>query len=114
MPQIPLTPTILVVGLAAAGGAASFQLISMSLFVLILLSCGLLMACAAVGQRSVHFLGQDEQLLVEGFTGMDVHNGPGTFFLNPFTHRSATIRKAETLGTMDYVKVRHVVEGRSE
>lgn len=70
------------------------------------------MACAAVGQRSVHFLGQDEQLLVEGFTGMDVHNGPGTFFLNPFTHRSATIRKAETLGTMDYVKVRHVVEGK--
>lgn len=42
MPQIPLTPTILVVGLAAAGGAASFQLISMSLFVLILLSCGAL------------------------------------------------------------------------
>lgn len=105
-----MLPAILVAGLAI--GAASFQVISIGLLVLILLLCAALVVCFVAGQRSLHFLGQDEQLLVEGFTGMYVQNGPGTFILNPFTHRSASIRKAETLGTMDYLKVRHTVEGK--
>ena len=108
--SIPAIPVILVAGVAV--GAASFQIISISVLVLVLLLCGAIMTCFIVGQRSVHFLGQDEQLLVEGFTGMYVQNGPGTFILNPFTHRSASVRKAETLGTMDYLKVRHAVEGK--
>lgn len=110
MSQIPMLPAILVAGLAI--GAASFQVISIGLLVLILLLCAALVVCFVAGQRSLHFLGQDEQLLVEGFTGMYVQNGPGTFILNPFTHRSASIRKAETLGTMDCLKVRHTVEGK--
>eukprot|EP00438_Fugacium_kawagutii_P027265 Skav214358 [mRNA] locus=scaffold86:517112:525846:+ [translate_table: standard] len=110
MSQIPAIPVILVGGVAV--GAAAFQLISVGVVVLILLLCTAVLVCFVVGQRSVHFLGQDEQLVVEGFTGVYVQNGPGTFILNPFTHRSASARKAETLGTMDYLKVRHTVEGK--
>jgi len=62
-------------------------------------------------RKSIRFLGKDEQLRVEGFTEFIVHNGPGTRFLNPFGYRKAEVVKADTLGTMDYVKVRDTVKG---
>lgn len=74
-----------------------------------------LLLCAAVlvvlGHRSIILLGQDEQLRVEGFTGATVRNGPGVTLLNPFTYRSADVRKAESLASMDYVKVRDTIDG---
>ena len=111
MPAIPILPTLVV--LAVAGFAsAGLQLISLSSLAAILLLAGAIGACIAAGQRAVHFLGQDEQVWVEGFTGAYVQNGPGVAVLNPLTYRSAIRRKAETLGNMDYVKVRDSLEGK--
>jgi len=98
------------VAVIAVTVGVAFQLYKLALLV------GLLTAAAAVllvlGQRAIFFLGQDEQLRVEGFTGAHVQNGPGTAVLNPFTYRSAEIRKAESLGTMDYLKIKDTVEGK--
>eukprot|EP00437_Effrenium_voratum_P018401 CAMPEP_0181452614 /NCGR_PEP_ID=MMETSP1110-20121109/29298_1 /TAXON_ID=174948 /ORGANISM="Symbiodinium sp., Strain CCMP421" /LENGTH=690 /DNA_ID=CAMNT_0023576903 /DNA_START=80 /DNA_END=2152 /DNA_ORIENTATION=+ len=106
-----LIPLISLAVALAAVGAATFQLVPVFTLILGVGLCCSIALGIAVGQRAVHFLGQDEQLVVEGFTGLHVQNGPGTLILNPFTHRSATIRKAESLSTTDYVKVLHTVEG---
>jgi regulator of protease activity HflC (stomatin/prohibitin superfamily) len=60
---------------------------------------------------SVYFLGKDEQLKVVRFTETTVHNGPQQLILYPFTFRSATIQKALSLGTMDYVKIKDTAGG---
>lgn len=70
-----------------------------------------LSAAAAIARRQTYFLGKDEQLVVEKFTGTVVHNGPGLKSLMPCTYRSAKIKKAESLGMMDYVKVKDTVDG---
>jgi len=59
----------------------------------------------------VRFLGKDEQLRIQGMTELTVQDGPGLKILVPFTFRSATVVKAETLGTTDYVKLKDIVEG---
>jgi len=62
--------------------------------------------------RSAYFLGSDEQLRVEYFTGAAVHNGPGVVCLIPLTYRSApTVKTATSLGTMDYVIVKDTATG---
>jgi hypothetical protein len=103
----------LLVGCVAvlAAGAAWAQLVSITALVLLLalVICGF--GLAALGQRAVHFLGQDQQLRVEGFMGVTVRNGPGAVILNPFTYKAAEVRTAETLGQMDFVKVRDTVDG---
>jgi hypothetical protein len=100
-----------IAGIVAVVAAASFKVISVVLLFTLLVLAAVFAALAALGQRSIYFLGEDEQLRVEGFTGAYVKNGPGVTMLNPFNYRSAEKRKAETLGTMDYTKVRDLVKG---
>jgi len=68
-------------------------------------------ATALAYRRQVRHFGKDEQLRVERLTELEVHNGPGTKLLMPFSYRSAQIVKAETLGNMDYVRVRDSTDG---
>jgi len=82
-------------------------LLAIGILLLILLIAG----GVALGQRAIHMLNSDEQLLIEGFTGTTVHNGPGVVVLNPFGYRAASVRKAETLGNLRYVLVRDAMEG---
>jgi len=63
------------------------------------------------GKRTVHCLGQDEQLLEEGFLKRSVHNGPGVVCLNPFGHRGVDNRKAVTLSASEFAKVRDTIDG---
>jgi len=64
-----------------------------------------------LGSRTMFCLGQDQQLRVQRFTATTVHNGPGLVFLNPCGYRSAEVRKAEMLGSMDFVSITDVVTG---
>mmetsp|Transcript_72830 Transcript_72830/g.189606 ORF Transcript_72830/g.189606 Transcript_72830/m.189606 type:complete len:700 (+) Transcript_72830:55-2154(+) len=98
------------VGVAALSVGAAFWLQLISVGFIALLG-GLCAAGLALGQRAVLFLGKDEQLLVEGFTGTTVINGPGTKVLNPFSYRSAETRKAVTLSATDYAKITDLVDG---
>ncbi|CAE8643100.1 unnamed protein product [Polarella glacialis] len=109
---IPLLPAVGVGVLAVAAAAASFQLISLAFLIFLAVVAGGLAVLAVLGQRAICFLGEDEQLRVEGFTGTWVRNGPGVGFMNPFSYRTCEIRKAETLGTMDYAKVRDTMQGK--
>jgi len=68
---------------------------------------------AALGyRRSMRYFGKDEQLRVQRYTELEVHNGPGKKVLLPMTFRSAEIVKAETLGNLAYVKVQDTVDGK--
>jgi len=95
----------------AVVAAAALKLVSVTMLALLVVLAILAASLAALGSRAVHFLGQDEQLRVEGFMGVSVRNGPGMKVLNPFSYRSAQVRKAESLGQMDYVKVRDTMTG---
>mmetsp|Transcript_33889 Transcript_33889/g.93712 ORF Transcript_33889/g.93712 Transcript_33889/m.93712 type:complete len:762 (-) Transcript_33889:258-2543(-) len=64
-----------------------------------------------LGRRQTRFLGKDEQLRVQTLTDVEVHNGPGLKFLVPLTYRSFETVKAETLGNLDYVKLRDIATG---
>jgi regulator of protease activity HflC (stomatin/prohibitin superfamily) len=66
---------------------------------------------ARVVLSMVRFLGKDEQLRIVGFTETTVRNGPAIVQLYPGTYRSATVQKAESLGTVDYIKVKDTVGG---
>lgn len=65
-----------------------------------------------LGKRSVRFIGKDEQLRVQQLTGNVVHNGPGLKLLNPLTYSAADVVKGETLGNMDYLKVKETFSGK--
>jgi len=67
---------------------------------------------ALLYRRQVRYLGKGEQLRVERYTELEVHNGPGKKFLAPMTYRSAQIVKAETLGNLAYVRVQDTVDGK--
>jgi hypothetical protein len=62
-------------------------------------------------KASVHCLGKDEQLRVEGFTEVQTVNGPGIKILNPLGYRSAEVLKAVNLGVIDYVKLKDDSDG---
>lgn len=62
-------------------------------------------------KSAVFFLGKDDQLRVVRLTETTVTNGPKVEILNPFSFRSATVVKAESLGTMDYIKVKDTMTG---
>lgn len=74
-------------------------------------SCAGGLALLWVGKRQVHFLGKDEQLRIQRLTDLEVHNGPGSKVLMPFSYRSVEVVKAQTLGTMDYVKLKDSLDG---
>merc|ERR1719174_1840269 len=50
-----------------------------------------LTAATAGFWRGMFFLGKNEQLRVDGFSGVQVYNGPGIHFINPGGYRSAKI-----------------------
>merc|ERR1719254_299863 len=62
-------------------------------------------------KKCVHCLGKDEQLRIQTMTDLIVVNGPAMKVLLPFTYRSAVVKKAVTLGTTDYVKVKDSLQG---
>mmetsp|Transcript_18621 Transcript_18621/g.53354 ORF Transcript_18621/g.53354 Transcript_18621/m.53354 type:complete len:704 (+) Transcript_18621:56-2167(+) len=99
------------VAVCAASAAAFFQLVSKFIPVAVFLVSAFVLALASVGQRAVHFLSEDEQLLVEGWLERTAHNGPGVKFVNPMTFRSARIRKAITLSATSYAKVSDTKDG---
>jgi len=107
---VKLGPAVGVAVVAVVGALFSFKVISVGAIIGLIALAGALLLLAALGQRAVHFLGKDEQLLVEGFTGSVVHNGPGTTVLNPLSYRSTEIRKAVTLSATSYAKVRDTVD----
>eukprot|EP00747_Dinoflagellata_sp_TGD_P189054 gnl/TRDRNA2_/TRDRNA2_48899_c0_seq1.p1 gnl/TRDRNA2_/TRDRNA2_48899_c0~~gnl/TRDRNA2_/TRDRNA2_48899_c0_seq1.p1 ORF type:complete len:668 (+),score=117.10 gnl/TRDRNA2_/TRDRNA2_48899_c0_seq1:43-2046(+) len=95
------------VGAAIAGGHYGLQIP-----VVLLTGCSVMvLLLVPLCTRAIHFLDSDEQLLVQYFMKAVVHNGPGLVFLNPAGFRSATARKAETLGAMDYVSVLDTTTG---
>lgn len=57
----------------------------------------------------VRFLRRDEQLRVRHLVEVTVVNGPGLKLVNPF--KACTIVQAETLGMLDYVKLRSTLDG---
>jgi len=63
-------------------------------------------------KNGVFFLGKDDQLRVVKLTETVVFNGPEIKVLNPLAFRSAQVVKAESLGTMDYVKVKDTMTGQ--
>jgi len=91
--------------------AGFVQVGSVQLGVLIVVALVGLAAVVAVGRRSVFFLGKDEQLIVQSFTETRAINGPGMKFMNPVGYKSAAVKKALTLGTMNYAKVKGTVDG---
>lgn len=57
----------------------------------------------------IHFLNEDEQLLIEGLGGTKIINGPGTFFSPPFTQ--TTKMKAILLNSTQYAKIKNNLTG---
>jgi hypothetical protein len=58
------------------------------------------------------FLQKNEQLRVDGFSGVKVFNGPGVHFISPVGYRSAQIVLGMALSAREYVRVRNTVEGK--
>lgn len=104
-------PAGVVAALAVLAAAVKFEFVPASLLATLALLglCGA--ALIALCMRVLHFLGEDEQLRVEGLTGTTVKNGPGLQVLNPFTYKSCKTVKAESLSTRDYVIVRDTMNG---
>jgi regulator of protease activity HflC (stomatin/prohibitin superfamily) len=57
----------------------------------------------------IHFLNEDEQLLIEGFGGRRIINGPGTIFSPPFTR--TTKMNAILLNSTQYAKIKDNLTG---
>jgi len=57
----------------------------------------------------LHFLKEDEQLLIETFTERRVINGPGRVWINPLW--KVTRRQGLTLEPTDYIRVRNFLSG---
>jgi len=57
------------------------------------------------------FLDQDEQLRVESTGGRYTLSGPGRHTVCPWNYKSAKVLKAESLGTLDWVKMMDAVSG---
>eukprot|EP00929_Paragymnodinium_shiwhaense_P059893 TRINITY_DN29963_c0_g1_i1.p1 TRINITY_DN29963_c0_g1~~TRINITY_DN29963_c0_g1_i1.p1 ORF type:complete len:486 (-),score=66.63 TRINITY_DN29963_c0_g1_i1:237-1694(-) len=64
-----------------------------------MLSCG----------RRMRLLSRDEQLRIQNITGVHTVNGPGLKFVGLLS--SSTVVKAETLGLIDYIKVKNILDG---
>ena len=57
----------------------------------------------------IHFVKDDEQLLIESPTTRTVFNGPGRYTSKPFERINR--RKGEMLGPTDYIRVRNTLTG---
>lgn len=76
--------------------------------------CGLLCLGSLIGLIvllcSIHTLGPEEQVIIEGGDGKYVRNGPQTVVLSP--SRKKTFRDATRLGPREYAVVKHSREGK--
>jgi regulator of protease activity HflC (stomatin/prohibitin superfamily) len=72
----------------------------------------LIMVAVVLIPRTLVFLSDGQQLRVQELTEKVVYNGPGVFILNPIKYSSAVVVNAESLGTMDYVKIRDTITGK--
>jgi len=88
-----------------ACAAAYFNLVSVAVPIALVCLIGLGAGVLAAFQRAVFFLGEEDQLIIEGWLERHAHNGPGVKIVNPFTHRGAFLRRAETLSATEYIKV---------
>jgi len=75
------------------------------------------LATAAAGTvlvtwRSIKAVSKGKQLRVEKLSDMVVYNGPCKVCLVPCTYHEASLVDATSLGTLDYVKVSNVIEGK--
>merc|ERR1719359_2239803 len=61
--------------------------------------------------RGMFFLGKNEQLRVDGFSGVKVFNGPGIHCISPIGYRSAKIVLGMALSAREYVRVRNTAAG---
>mmetsp|Transcript_18541 Transcript_18541/g.53620 ORF Transcript_18541/g.53620 Transcript_18541/m.53620 type:complete len:725 (-) Transcript_18541:91-2265(-) len=100
---------VLVVLVACA--AAFFNLVSVTVPIALICLIGVGAGILAVIQRAVFFLGEEDQLIVEGWVEKRAHNGPGVTLVNPFTYRSASLRSAETLSATQYAKLCNSKDG---
>merc|ERR1719230_1041585 len=76
----------------------------------VVLGVGGAMAVRALVQRLVHFLDQDEQLLVQKLTDTVVINGPGIRFVSPLV-KDVEKRKAELLEPLDFLRIKDTLTG---
>mmetsp|Transcript_42746 Transcript_42746/g.51977 ORF Transcript_42746/g.51977 Transcript_42746/m.51977 type:complete len:532 (-) Transcript_42746:377-1972(-) len=53
----------------------------------------------------------DEQIFIDGYTSQTVKNGPQVVFLNPLTTRKHKVKKALSLGPMQYCLVKNILTG---
>lgn len=56
-------------------------------------------------------IAKDEQLFIDGLTSEDIINGPKIAFVNPITTRKCEVRKALSLGPMEYCVVKNILSG---
>merc|ERR550539_1227328 len=78
----------------------------MIIFGLTMIPCGIL-----IFVKFVKFVGLDEQIFITNLTSEIVINGPKVVFLNPFTTKKSEIKKALSLGHMDYCIVKNILSG---
>eukprot|EP00928_Gymnodinium_smaydae_P042257 TRINITY_DN28475_c0_g1_i1.p1 TRINITY_DN28475_c0_g1~~TRINITY_DN28475_c0_g1_i1.p1 ORF type:complete len:664 (-),score=104.73 TRINITY_DN28475_c0_g1_i1:170-2161(-) len=74
-----------------------------------LTALGLLLAVLI--RRMVYCLGQDEQLRIQRFVGIEMRDGPAVVILNPLGYRGAMVQKAQELGTLEYARVKDTAKG---
>jgi len=57
------------------------------------------------------FISNDEQLFIEALTSERVENGPKIMLMNPFTTRVHHLKKALSLGPMEYCLIKNILSG---
>jgi len=65
---------------------------------------------AGTAKRCMHFLDQDEQLIVTALTDTTALNGPGVRFISPLI-KGVEKRKGLLLDTLDYARVKDTLKG---
>jgi len=78
----------------------------MGIILSIAITCGIIFY-----MKFVKFVSLDEQIFITNLTSEIVINGPKVVFLNPFTTKKYEIKKALSLGPMDYCIVKNILSG---
>jgi len=62
-------------------------------------------------KKYMKFISNDEQLFIEALTSERVENGPKIMLMNPFTTRVHHLKKALSLGPMEYCLIKNILSG---
>ena len=84
----------------------SIPILMIALVVLILIPLVALYAA-----KYVKFVSRDEQLFVDKLTTETIVTGPQIVYINPFTTKKVEVRKALSLGSMEYCVVKNILSG---